>query len=158
MPKIYVATGYNKWGMTSSHVAANILADKILGKENKYEEVYSATRFSPIKNSGEMGNILKETYNSLIANNIKGSNYTIEDIGKEQGGVIEHNGDKVGIYKDKEGKIYAVKPQCKHLGCLLTWNNLDKTWDCPCHGSKYDYLGHVIYSPTVEDLDKIEFE
>ena len=58
-----------------------------------------------------------------------------------------------GLYKDIEGKVYAVKPNCTHLGCLLTWNNLDKTWDCPCHGSRFDYMGRNIYEPAIKDLD-----
>ena len=59
----------------------------------------------------------------------------------------------LGIYKNKEGEIFAVKPVCTHLGCLLAWNNLDKTWDCPCHGSRFDYTGRNLYEPAIKDLD-----
>lgn len=62
---------------------------------------------------------------------------------------------KCGVYKDEEGKIYKIKPVCAHLGCELSWNNLEKTWDCPCHGSRFDYLGNQIYGPAIDDL-KIE--
>ena len=70
-----------------------------------------------------------------------------------EGKIVEINGKKIGIYKDEEGKIYKVNPVCRHLGCELSWNNLEKTWDCPCHGSRYDYEGHLLYGPSVKDLD-----
>lgn len=73
------------------------------------------------------------------------------------GGVVNYNGKKLGIYKDSTGNCTAVIPYCTHLGCELSWNNLEKTWDCPCHGSRYDYLGHVITSPTTKDLERIKF-
>ena len=71
-----------------------------------------------------------------------------------EGKIVEINGQKIGLYKDKDGQVYKVNPICKHLGCELTWNNLEKTWDCPCHGSRYDYKGNLIYGPSVKGLDK----
>ena len=72
-------------------------------------------------------------------------------------GVVDYKGKKLGIYKDKSGKMHAVVPYCKHLGCELSWNNLEKTWDCPCHGSRYDYTGKIITEPTTESLDMHPF-
>ena len=66
------------------------------------------------------------------------------------------NPTNIGIYKDSSGNVFAVKPTCTHLGCLLTWNNLEKTWDCPCHGSRFDFKGHNIYDPAFKDLEKFE--
>ena len=71
-------------------------------------------------------------------------------------GVVNYKGKKLGIYKDKNGKMFSVIPYCKHLGCERSWNNLEKTWDCPCHGSRYDYHGKIITEPTTEDLDMFE--
>lgn len=156
LPNMYVATGYKKWGMTTSHVAARIIADKILGKKNPYEEIYTATRLEPIKNNKEFGNMLKQSVYSLGINKIKEPIISYEQLENDSGGVVEYNGQKVGIYKDKNGKIYAVEPYCKHLGCELSWNNLEKTWDCPCHGSRYDYEGNIITEPTTESLDRKE--
>ncbi len=156
MPNIYIATGYKKWGMTTSHVAAKIIRDKILDIDNEYEKIYRATRMAPIKNHEEFGNMLKQTVYSLGINKIKMPKYKYEDLEKDSGGVVEYEGEKMGIYKDKDGKIYAVKPYCKHLGCELSWNNLEKTWDCPCHGSRYDYTGKLISEPATEDLDRYE--
>lgn len=153
MPNMYVATGFNKWGMTNSNIAANIIKDKILGIENKYSFVYDSTRFSPIKNRGEIKNMASQVIKSFITNRIKIPEEDLSTIKNDNGGIIRVNGSAVGIYKDINGKIYAVDPTCTHLGCLLTWNNLDKTWDCPCHGSRFDYTGKNIYDPAFKNLD-----
>lgn len=156
LPNMYVATGYKKWGMTSSHVAAKILTDKIFGKENPYEDIYTATRLKPIKNSKEFGNILKQSAYSLAINKFSPPLKSYDNLENDSGGVVDYKGKKLGIYKDKNGKMFAVIPFCKHLGCELSWNNLEKTWDCPCHGSRYDYFGKIITEPTIENLDTFE--
>lgn len=155
MPNVYVATGFKKWGMTTSNVAANIISNKILGNSNKYEDVFLSTRFNPIKNGTEFTNMLKQTATSLVIDKFKIPNETLNSINDDEGKIIELNNIKIGIYKDKEGKFYAIKPICTHLGCELSWNSLDKTWDCPCHGSKFSYTGESIYSPSIKDIDLI---
>ena len=158
MKNVYVGTGFKKWGMTSTNVAANIVADKIMGNKNKYEEIFTATRMKPIKNRWEVENMLKQTVNSIALNKFKIEPYSIEQIKNDNAAIIEINGDNVGVYKDIKGEIYAVKPNCSHLGCLLSWNNLDKTWDCPCHGSRFDYMGRNIYEPAIKNLEKIVYK
>lgn len=155
MPNVFVATGFNKWGMTTSNVAANIITDNITGNKNKYSEVYDSTRFNPIKNRAELKNMGKQIVQSFISSKVKIPEQDLSVIQNDNGGIIKVNGDNIGIYKDKEGKVYAVKPTCTHLGCLLTWNNVDKTWDCPCHGSRFDYTGKNMYDPAYEDLEKL---
>ncbi len=118
---MYVATGYKKWGMTSSNIAANIIADLIMGKDNEYLEIYDSTRLEPIKNSQEVGNMLKEISKSIIAPRL--------DITRE-------------------------KQYCTHLGCELTWNELTKTWDCPCHGSRFEENGESIEAPSIKNMNK----
>lgn len=158
MPNVYVGTGYKKWGMTTSNIAANIIVDKILNKENPYEEVFTSTRLKPIKNYQEMGNMLKEVVEGLVIEKVKISKETMENIKMNQGKIVEVDGKKVGVYRDENGKIFAVKPVCSHLGCQLNWNNLEKTWDCPCHGSRFTYTGKSIYDPSIKDLETIEIE
>lgn len=152
MPNMYVGTGFNKWGMTTSNVAANIVADKILGIKNKYEEAFSSTRLKPIKNIEEIKNMLKQTATSLVVDKLKIPDNTLKDIKNDTGKIIEIDGNKIGIYRDASGNIYAVHPTCTHLGCTLSWNNADKTWDCPCHGSRFDYTGRNIYDPAFKNL------
>lgn len=162
LPNMYVGTGFNKWGMTSSNVAARIITDKIAGKENEYSEVFEATRLNPIVNKDEVKNIVSQTVKSLVVERIEKSEkvlndeISLDDIKQESGQIVELNGEKVGVYKDIEGKIFGVKPVCTHLGCILNWNDADKTWDCPCHGSRFDYTGKNIYNPALKDLEKVE--
>ena len=154
MENIYIGTGFKKWGMTTSNVAANIITDYILGNENKYAYLFDSTRMQPIKNRVEFKNILTESVNSLVLNKFKTPKLTFDNISNNSGGIIEVNNQKVGIYKDTSGNIFAVKPVCSHLGCLLSWNDADKTWDCPCHGSRFDYMGKNLYDPAIKDLEK----
>lgn len=158
LPNMFVATGYKKWGMTTSHVAARIISDKILEKDNPYEKIYTATRLKPIKNNKEFGNMLKQSTYSLAINKISPPIISYTELDNDSGGVVDYKGKKLGIYKDSSGKLYGVIPYCKHLGCELSWNNLEKTWDCPCHGSRYDYKGNIITEPTTESLDIVEIE
>lgn len=158
MPNVFVGTGFKKWGMTSSNVAANIVVDNIIGKSNKYQYLFDSTRLKPIKNMDEMKNVLVQSTTSLLVNKLKKANMNFEKIENNSGGIIEVNNSKVGIYKDDEGKIYAVKPICTHLGCLLSWNDVDKTWDCPCHGSRFDYMGKNIYDPAFKNLEVYDLD
>lgn len=153
MKNMYVGTGFKKWGMTLSNIAGKIVSDKIMGKENKYETIFNSTRIKPIKNRWEVKNMVEETVKSIVLNKFKIEPEDLKQIENDNGAIIEINGENIGIYKDPQGKIYAVKPNCTHLGCLLTWNNLDKTWDCPCHGSRFDYMGRNIYEPAIKDLE-----
>lgn len=156
MPNVYVATGFKKWGMSTSHIAGKIISDLIIDGKSSYEDVFKATRVEPIRNKKEFGNIIKQSTYSLFINKPKKSCEEFEDIKLGDGGIVEIDGKKVGVYKREDGEVFAVNPVCKHLGCLLSWNNLEKTWDCPCHGSRYDYMGNMICEPTVKDLDRIE--
>ena len=157
MPNVFVGTGFKKWGMSLSNVASNIIVDKICGNYNKYEYLFKPTRLNPIKNRIEFKDMLIQSTNSLLIDKFKHSDINFDDIATGSGGIIEINGEKVGIYKDESGKIYAVKPICTHLGCLLSWNDIDKTWDCPCHGSRFNFDGKNLYEPALKNLDCYDF-
>ncbi|XZM34306.1 FAD-dependent oxidoreductase [Clostridium perfringens] len=149
---IYVATGFNKWGMTSSMVSAMIISDMILEKENDFSEIFSPRRFDLSLSINNIANDLIETAKNFIAQKVYIPSSEIEHIKNGHGGIIEYNGEKVGVYKDKEGKEFFVSTKCTHLGCQLSWNADELTWDCPCHGSRFDYKGRLIGSPATKDL------
>ena len=151
-PNIYVTTGFNKWGMTSSMVSAMIISDMILGKENDFSEIFSPKRFDLSASINNVAKDISETAKNFIAQKISIPSSTIEHIKNGHGGIVEYNGEKVGVYKNNEGKEFIVSTKCSHLGCQLHWNADELTWDCPCHGSRFDYEGRLIGSPATKDL------
>lgn len=158
MPHMFVGTGFKKWGMTLSNVAANIITDMICGKSNKFSYLFDSSRLKPVKNIDEMKNILVHSTNSLLLNKLRPANMSFDEIANNSGSIIDVNNTKVGVYKDPNGKIFAVKPTCTHLGCLLSWNDVDKTWDCPCHGSRFNFDGKNLYDPAFKDLEVFHLE
>jgi glycine/D-amino acid oxidase-like deaminating enzyme/nitrite reductase/ring-hydroxylating ferredoxin subunit len=142
----YVATGYGKWGMTSSMVAADILRDLICGKENPFETLYSPDEFAPVEFSQILSDGCK-TVKNLISHSIPGKSKNA--IQKEQGGKF---GWGKGGYRDAHLQLHTVTLKCPHLGCKLHWNKDEKTWDCPCHGSRFDKYGKKISGPAQEDI------
>ncbi|GKX67329.1 FAD-dependent oxidoreductase [Inconstantimicrobium mannanitabidum] len=151
-PNIYVATGFNKWGMTSSMVSAMILSDMILGKENKYEEIFSPSRFDLSLSAKTLAQDTIETAKNFIAQRVDIPDEHIEHIQNGHGGIVTYKDEKVGVYKDEEGNVFMVTTKCSHLGCQLQWNADELTWDCPCHGSRFDYKGNWITGPATGNI------
>ena len=115
MPNVFVGTGFKKWGMSLSNVAANIITDEICGNDNKYSYLFKPSRLKPIKNRDEMKNMLVQSSNSLVFDKFRPANMSFDKISNNSGGIIEIHNEKIGIYKNPNGKIYAVKPFCTHL-------------------------------------------
>ena len=152
MEGVYVATGFQKWGMTSSMVSAMILSDLILEKENPYLPVFTPHRMHIALSAKQA---VKDTIHSvrgLAAGFMAPPRVMVEQLPKGHGGIVEVENKKVGVYKDENGTSHIVQARCTHLGCQLEWNPDEKSWECPCHGSRFDYMGHVIDNPTMEDL------
>ncbi|MFW2490433.1 FAD-dependent oxidoreductase [Clostridium chromiireducens] len=154
-PNIYVETGFKKWGMTTSMVAAMIISDMILKNENDFSEIFSPGRFDMSSSMKNATNDLIITAKNFIAQRIDIPEETLESIQNGHGGIVEYKGQKTGVYKDNDGKVFTVSTKCAHLGCELKWNADDLTWDCPCHGSRYNYEGIWIESPTNKCLHEV---
>lgn len=150
-PYWYVATGFQKWGMTTSMVSALILRDMICGKENPYTEVFDPQRFSTEMLSG-IAYEMKEATKTLTKRFFKLPEATEKELPAGHGGVVSIDGEKVGVYKEENGDIHMVDIRCPHLGCQLEWNPDEKSWDCPCHGSRFDFRGHIINNPAQKDI------
>ena len=150
-PDWYVATGFQKWGMTSSLAAAMVLRDAICGRENPWAEVFDPGRFDGetfLGVAGESGQAVKGLFRNLF----KIPEETARKLPAGHGGVVFLNGEKVGVYKEPDGTVHAVDVRCPHLGCQLEWNPDEKSWDCPCHGSRFDYKGNWLCGPAQENI------
>ena len=147
---IYVATGFNKWGMTSSMVSANIITEMICGIKNPNNEVFSPQRFNlkaSIKNISEnIGETVKGFSSHLLP-----TCSSADEIKKGEAREIVYNSKEAGAYRDNDGKLYIVSLTCPHLKCKLKWNPTQKSWDCPCHGSRYDYKGNLLDNPAQKE-------
>lgn len=150
-PNIYVATGFNKWGMSSAMVAAMILSDKIAGKENEFRKVFNPRRLMFSGSRVFMKDAAIITV-SLVSGHLHIPHDKLSEIEPGKAGVIRRNGQRVGVYRDNNDKYYYVDTKCPHLGCKLEWNQNELTWDCPCHGSRFDYRGKLINNPAMRDV------
>lgn len=152
--KWYVATGFAKWGISTSMAAANIITDMILGRENPYSQVFAPGRFTPSASTKQFITDLGQSVKGLARQAFTFPDEQAEKLPAESGGVVEIDGEKVGVYKDENRKLHIVSVRCPHLGCQLEWNPDEKSWDCPCHGSRFDIEGKLLDNPAQINLDK----
>lgn len=151
-PNMYIATGFGKWGMTNSTASSLILRDLIIYGKSPWQDVYNPSRQTIAASAKafivENINVAKE----LIKGKISPIPAKVE-IEPGEGKVIEAEGQRAGAYKDDHGTLHIVSTTCTHMGCELMWNSAERSWDCPCHGSRFSYKGFIIEGPAVKPLD-----
>jgi Rieske Fe-S protein len=138
-------------GMTHGTIAGMLISDLILGQPNKWEKLYRPSR-KPLRAAGKF---LRE--NANVARRyadwvLPGDETTIDDIAPGDGAVIRDGLKKRAVYRDPYGALHEFSAVCPHLGCIVQWNSVERTWDCPCHGSRFDKLGSVINGPANRGL------
>jgi glycine/D-amino acid oxidase-like deaminating enzyme/nitrite reductase/ring-hydroxylating ferredoxin subunit len=149
---MYVATGYGKWGMTNSMVSAMILKNLIVHGESPWQDVYNPLRQTIVASAK---NFVVENLNvagQLIEGKISTPPEHV-DIKPGEGKIIESEGHRSGAYRDEQGTLHVVNTTCTHMGCEINWNSAEKTWDCPCHGSRFTYEGDIVEGPAVRPLN-----
>ena len=150
---IYMATGFNGNGMMFGTLSAQIISDEILGVKNKYAELYSSSRLKPVAGFSEF---VKE--NADVAYHFIADRFTSEeldsvaDLKNGEGKVAEFQGKKLAVHKDYDGHVTALSPVCTHAGCIVNFNATEQSWDCPCHGGRFDVSGKVISGPPQTEL------
>lgn len=150
----YVITGLNAWGLANSSAGAMVITDLICGRENPYTKLYDPYR--------EINELEKDDDEEKSSSKVKKvQNPALDKLENDQMTVIEKDEDnenKIGVYKDKNGKLHYLDLSCTHKGCGLEINDGDQTWDCPCHGSRFDKFGKVIYGPAIENLKSVKID
>ena len=145
---LLIGTGYNAWGMTNGTLAGKIISDLILNNENQYTDLFDPHRSTNIiKLTKEIEFNIKNV-SSFIYSRIN-KNHSLN---KNNVKIVHENGKNIGVYTDDSNKEHKVYITCPHMKCALVFNNIDKTWDCPCHGSRFDIDGHVIKGPSTYDI------
>lgn len=154
-PNVYIITGHSGVGMTQSTLGAMIVTDQIMNVSNPWEEIYNPSRF-PLK---ALGHYLRENANvaAQYAEWITPQMFeSVEHLQVNEGIVINHGMKKIAVYRTASGELEAYSAACTHLGGVVHWNSVEKSWDCPCHGSRYDCHGKVIEGPAIDDLKAVE--
>ncbi|MHB8781312.1 MAG: FAD-dependent oxidoreductase [Candidatus Geothermincolia bacterium] len=149
---VYVATGFGGWGMTNSMVAATLISDMILGNENRAAELFNPYTWRGITREAAKQNlnVAKEYAKGLIAGREKKD---WRDMKPGEAGVLVVNGDRTAVYRDMAGEYHSVSPHCTHKGCPLNWNAAEESWDCPCHGARFNSDGLVLHGPALKPLE-----
>ena len=153
-PNVFVATGDSGMGMTHGTIAGILLTDLILGRENPWAALYDPSR----KSLGALGTFAKENLNvaKQYGDWLTGGDVeSVEEIPTGKGAVIRRGMTKVAVYRDDRGTLHERTAVCPHLGCIVNWNDAENTWDCPCHGSRFDRMGVVINGPANSDLGPV---
>lgn len=151
--RVWVATGYRGNGMTLGTCAAQIVANRILGRSDEFEDVFDATRVTPIASAAAYVRENLTTARHLVADRLHASRGDPVALAVGEGGVFVEDGERRAISRDENGALVRLSATCPHLGCVVAWNSAEKSWDCPCHGSRFGASGKVINGPARTGLE-----
>lgn len=156
---IFVATGYGGVGMSNSHIAAMLLTDLVVSGKSDYDHLFNPNRLKPVAG---FSNFVKEAAD--VVGNLIGGIFSREkldslvELAPGEAKVVAYEGRKLALYKDDGGQLHALSSACTHIKCTVAWNASEKSWDCPCHGSRFSFDGIVLTAPARKDLEVINLE
>ena len=153
--RVLMATGFAKWGMTAGTAAAMIMSDRLLGRENAWASLFDPNRLKPRAAAVRLVKENAEAGLHLVGDRLtKPGRRPIDDLEPGEGDIVRHRGEKVAGYRDDDGTLVAVSATCTHLGCQVNFNAAERSWDCPCHGSRFAPDGSVLQGPAVHRLER----
>jgi Rieske Fe-S protein len=149
--RVHVATGFKKWGISNGTAAAMMLSDSILGRFNPWAQTFDSNRLN-----------VRAAAPSLVRHNsVDAFHFFADRVARRgsaqrlepgEGRVVGDGLAQRALYRDQAGVMHSLSARCSHLGCIVAFNDAEKTWDCPCHGSRFDVDGTVIEGPAVDPL------
>ena len=151
---LYVAGGFQKWGMTSATIAATVLADRIAGRENTFAAAFDPNRIT-VRSAPQLAKAQLWVARHMIGDRLSHAQAgSAGDVPAGEARVVRAGLGKIGVYRDDAGTAHGVSLRCTHLGCLVHFNAAERSWDCPCHGSRFDVDGSVIAGPATRPLER----
>jgi glycine/D-amino acid oxidase-like deaminating enzyme/nitrite reductase/ring-hydroxylating ferredoxin subunit len=153
--RLHVATGFAKWGLTKGMIAARIITDAIVGRPNPWAALYDTRRWTPRASAKslavENGRVARRFVTDRIRPGSAG-----EELAPGEGAVIRAGLRHQAVYRDESGNTHVLSARCPHLGCIVAWSEADKTWECPCHGSRFAAEGGLLQGPATTGLARQE--
>jgi Rieske Fe-S protein len=151
---LWVNCGHQKWGMTNATIGARILADRIAGTGNPYAEVFDPNRLT-VRSAPEFAKAQAWVGAHFIGDRLLPAEASsADDVPAGEARVVRTGLGKTGVFRDDDGNVHAVSMRCTHLGCLVKFNDAERSWDCPCHGSRFDLDGRVLAGPATAPLER----
>jgi glycine/D-amino acid oxidase-like deaminating enzyme/nitrite reductase/ring-hydroxylating ferredoxin subunit len=152
---VLMATGFAKWGMTGGTAAALLLADLCLGREAMWADLFDPWRVTARQSLPRLVQENAQVAARFVGDRLRHADpRPIENLRPGEGAILERDGERVAAARDEDGTLHAVSPRCTHLGCIVQWNNAERSWDCPCHGSRFGLDGTVLEGPAVHRLER----
>jgi glycine/D-amino acid oxidase-like deaminating enzyme/nitrite reductase/ring-hydroxylating ferredoxin subunit len=153
-PRVFVATGFMKWGLSTATFGAMILRDLIDGRANAWAERFDPNRLS-LRSTPELAQLNAKAGAALVLDRVTPAEApSAQAVPRGEARMVRTGLGKTGVYRDTDGALHAVSLRCTHLGCLLRFNAAERSWDCPCHGSRFDVDGAVLEGPAVQPLER----
>lgn len=151
---LFVAGGFQKWGMTNATIAAAVLADRLAGRENPYAAVFDPNRVT-VRSAPQLARTQLWVARHFVGDRLSPAQAgSAADVPAGEARVVRAGLGKIGVYRDEQGTAHGVSLRCTHLGCLVRFNAAERSWDCPCHGSRFAVDGSVIAGPATRPLDR----
>ncbi len=154
---LFTATGFSAWGMTNGVVAGRLLADLITETPNEWADLYDPNRMN-VKSLPSFVKKGGRDAKRLVGDRLKSGldREQTSELGAGAGAVFDIDGEKVAVHRDDDGTLHALSATCTHLGCIVSWNDAEYSWDCPCHGSRFSITGEVLQGPAATPLEPRE--
>ncbi len=154
---VYVATGFGGWGMSTGVMAGHLLTATVLGQELPWAGLYDPRRLHPVREAGPMAKLQGRVAARFAGDRLRSSDVdSVEDITAGSGAVLRVGGEQRAVYRDEAGALHAVSARCTHLGCIVHFNDAERAWECPCHGSRFAVDGSIIQGPANKPLERKE--
>ena len=156
---MFVATGYGGNGMTFSHIAALLLPELLISGKHEFKDLFDPNRIKPVAGFSKFVKEAADVVGHLVGGVFSRDKLeSLVELAPGEADVVVYEGHKIALYKDEEGQLHALHSACTHIKCHVAWNAAEKTWDCPCHGSRFSYDGTVFNAPARKDLEPVRIE
>ncbi|MEO5968787.1 MAG: FAD-dependent oxidoreductase [Bdellovibrionia bacterium] len=157
----YIATGFSGNGMTFGTLSGLLIPDLILKRDNPWAEIFSPKRINVVSSAMHFLAENKDYPVCLIKDHLLKTNTSkpedVSNLPAGEGCVVNQNGQSIAVYRDKKSELHTVSAVCTHLGCQVHWNSSEKSWDCPCHGSRFSTEGEVLNGPATVGLHPVQY-
>ncbi|HEX2050949.1 MAG TPA: FAD-dependent oxidoreductase [Actinomycetota bacterium] len=153
---VYTGTGFKAWGMTTGTVAASVVSDAILGRDNPWTELYDGTRVRLLQGARNLLSANAKVARHFVLDRLRAPRAEPAELTPGEGAVVRRGGRVVAAFRDDDGVLHAHSAVCTHMGCVVAWNPAERSFDCPCHGSRFSYDGEVLHGPAVQPLAPLD--